>query len=139
MKPKPARWTCPSCRRLFARKGQAHACRAAAEQLSLRNRPEAVVQAYQALAARMRPLGPMETFEAARAVLYRTARIFADIVVMTDGVRIALHAERPLEDPVFFKVVSDGRKVTHVAKLRDSADVERIARYLAQAYAFSLR
>jgi hypothetical protein len=58
---------------------------------------------------------------------------------MTDGVRIALHVERPLQDPVFFKVVSDGRKVTHVAKLRCPADVERIAGYLAQAYAFSLR
>ena len=140
-----ARWRCPSCRRLFTRKSQPHVCtsRAAdaaeAEQSVLRGRPQSVVQTYEALLKRVRDLGPVEVFARERYVLLRSVRIFADLVIMADAVRVAIHVSRALEDPIFFKVVSDRKQVTHVAKLQSPEQVQRVEAYLREAYAFSLR
>lgn len=137
--PKVERWRCPACKRLFARRNQAHICNADAEHDVLRGRPESVVRTYAALAQLVKALGPVELFARERYVLMRSARIFADVVIMADAVRIAIHVDRSLHDPIFFKVVSDGKKVTHVAKLHAPAQVEALEPYLREAYAFSLR
>ena len=105
----------------------------------LRGRPQAVVQTCTALVKLAHSLGPIEVFARERYVLLRSVRIFADLVIMADAVRIAIHVSRALEDPIFFKVVSDRKKVTHVAKLDKPAQVRAIEAYLREAYAFSLR
>jgi hypothetical protein len=52
---------------------------------------------------------------------------------------VAIHLGRRVEDPIFFKIGSDGKKVSHVAKLRTDADLKTIRPYLREAYAFSLK
>jgi hypothetical protein len=36
------------------------------------------------------------------------------LVIMSDAVRVAIHLERKVNDPLFIKVVEDRKKVTHV-------------------------
>lgn len=140
-----ARWHCPTCGRQFTRKNQPHVCAsrganaAKPEHDVLRGRPQAVVQTYDALLKLVRGLGPVEVFARERYVLLRSVRIFADLVIMADAVRVAIHVSRALADPIFFKVVSDGKKVTHVAKLQSPAQVQAVEAHLREAYAFSLR
>jgi hypothetical protein len=134
------RWTCPKCRRTFARPGQDHACRRAQDQtVALQGRSQELVRTYHALERALQSFGEHEVFATGRSVLFRTVRIFADAVVMTDAIRIAIHLDRQVEDPLFIKCVSDGRKVTHVAKLRTTQDVQHVLGYLSEAYTFSLR
>ncbi|MEY4514862.1 MAG: hypothetical protein RLZZ450_6984 [Pseudomonadota bacterium] len=57
---------------------------------------------------------------------------------MSDAVRVAVHLGRRVEEPIFFKVVSDRHKVTHVAKLRTRADFEVVRPYLSEAYRVSV-
>ncbi len=139
MPPRPARWSCPTCGRTFARANQGHTCGTGDGSDVTRGRPDSIVRTYAALEATVRALGEIEIVARDRSVLFRTVRIFADLSVMTDAVRIAIHLARTVEDPRFIKVVADRNKVTHVAKLRSADDVAAVAAYLREAYAVSLR
>ena len=132
-------WTCRKCRRRFTQKNQRHACGTGDRAGVLRNRPETVVRTYGVLEALARSLGPIEIVARERYVLLRSVRIFADLVIMADAVRIAIHLGRKIDDPIFFKVASDRKKVTHVARLLEEKDVGRIEDYLREAYDFSVQ
>jgi hypothetical protein len=134
----PTTWTCPECSRSFSRKGQRHACGTGDRSQVLRNRPPTVVAVYEAVEAYAKSLGRIEIVARERYVLLRTVRIFADLVIMTDAVRIAVHLKREVKLPMFIKIVHDEKGVTHVAKLKGLEDVPRIKAYLKEAYEYSL-
>jgi hypothetical protein len=134
-----ATWTCPRCRRRFTRPNQRHACGTGDRAQVLRDRPPAIVDLYSAIEAFAKSLGPVELVTRDRYVLFRSLRVFADLVIMTDAVRLALHLGRKVTSPAFFKVVADRRHVTHVAKLRTKQEFVALAPLLEEAYAFSLR
>ena len=131
-------WTCPECERTFARKAQRHACGTGDRSQVLRNRPASVVAVYEAIECFAQSLGPIEIVARERYVLLRTLRVFADLVIMTDAVRIAVHLKRKVETAMFIKVVLDEKGITHVAKLKSEKDVEAIKGYLKEAYEDSL-
>ena len=133
-----ATWTCSECDRSFARKGQRHACGTGDRSQVLRKRPASVVAVYEAVESFAKSLGRIEIVARERYVLLRTVRIFADLVIMTDAVRIAVHLKREVKSTLFTKVVHDKKGVTHVAKLQCQEDVERIKAYLEEAHEYSL-
>ncbi len=137
--PSGARWTCPTCGRSFTQVNQRHACGTSDGSDVLRDRPASVVSTYAAIEAFVKSLGPIEIVARERYVLLRGARIFADLVIMADAVRVAIHLEREVDDARFIKVVEDRKKVTHVAKLGSASDVDAIKGYLQEAYRCSLR
>jgi Domain of unknown function (DUF5655) len=104
----------------------------------LRNRPEALVRLYGSLEVFAKSLGPIEIVARDRYVLLRSLRIFADLVLMADALRVAVHLRRKVDDPMFFKVVSDGRKVTLVTKLQTEKQLKALEPYLKEAYELSL-
>jgi hypothetical protein len=134
----PETWSCPQCSRSFNRKNQRHACGTGDKAQVLRNRSPEVVLLYAAVEAFAHSLGPIEIVTRERYVLLRSTRIFADFVVMTDALRVAIHLRRQVDDPIFFKVVRNDRTITHVAKLRTDADLEVVKPRLKEAYEFSL-
>jgi hypothetical protein len=137
---KPVRvgWKCPSCRRSFTQVNQRHACGTGERSAVLRNRAPELVRLYEALEAFAKSLGPIEIVARDRYVLLRSVRIFADVVMMTAAVRVAVHVRRPLNDSLFFKVVIDGTKVTGVTKLQTEVQLQRLLPYLEEAYEASL-
>jgi hypothetical protein len=132
-------WTCPTCGRTFTQMNQRHACGTSDGSDVLRNRPNSVVRTYAAIEDFVKLLGPIEIVARERYVLLRSVRIFADLVIMADAVRVAIHLARRVDDSLFFKVVEDRKKVTHVAKLANASDVEAIKAYLKEAYDASLK
>ena len=132
-------WKCPACDRSFTRANQRHACGTGDRNAVLRNRPDSVVRVYTLVEAFAKSLGAIEIVARERYVLFRTVRIFADLVIMPSAVRIAVHLARRVEEPVFFKIASDAKKVTHVAKLASESDFRIVAPYLKEAYDLSLR
>src|SRR6266446_9694278 len=112
-------WVCPKCKRTFARKNQRHRCGTGDRSEVLRGRPDFVVALYHSLEAFARTLGPVEFVTRERYVLLRSRRIFADLVLMTDALRVAVHLGRRVRSPFFFKIAADRKHVSHVAKLRD--------------------
>jgi hypothetical protein len=133
-----AMWSCPKCSRSFTRKNQRHACGAGNRLDVLRGRPESLAALYYSLESFARTLGPVEFVARDRYVLFRSSRIFADLTVMTDALRVVVHLNRRVEDPIFFKVGVDRKHVSHVAMLRVVAGFAALKPYLREAYEFSI-
>jgi len=131
-------WTCPKCNRRFTRKNQRHACGTGDRADVLRNRPPEVVKLFAALEKFAKALGPVEFVTRERYVLLRSNRIFADVVIMSDALRLAIHLSRKAEDKLFIKVASDRGHVTHVAKLRAVEELESMKPFLREAYEDSI-
>ena len=130
-------WSCSACGRRFTRKNQRHACGTGNADV-VRDRPPELARLYHALAAFVRTLGPVALVSRERYVLVRSTRIFADLVVMTDALRLAIHLGRRVNSPRFEKVAADRRQVTHVAKLRTPAELAEMQPLLREAYTWSL-
>ena len=80
----------------------------------------------------------MEIVARERYMLLRTTRIFADLVIMTDAIRLAVHLGRKVNSSVFFKIGDGGRHVTHVTRLASEADLRTVLPFLKEAYEHSL-
>jgi hypothetical protein len=132
-------WTCPKCKRRFTRKNQRHACGTGDRAEVLRNRPPELVELYAALEAFAKSLGPVEFVTRERYVLLRTNRIFADLVVRSDALRLVIHLSRKVEHELFVKVGSDRRQASHVAMLRSPDELEAMKPFLREAYDYSRR
>jgi predicted transport protein len=131
-------WACPKCDRQFTRKNQRHACGTGERGDVLRNRPPEVVKLYAALEKFAKSLGPVEFVTRERYVLLRSKRIFADTVIMSDAIRLAIHLGRKAEHKLFIKVVADRKQVTHVAKLHAIEELEAMKSFLREAYEHSI-
>jgi len=131
-------WTCPRCDRAFTGKNQRHACGTGDRADVLRNRPPEVVELYAALEKFAKSLGPVEFVTRKRYVLFRSNRIFADVVIMSDALRLAIHLSRKAEHKLFMKVASDRKHVTHVAKLRSTEEFQSMKPFLREAYEHSI-
>ncbi len=131
-------WTCPRCNRQFTRKNQRHACGTGDRDDVLRNRPAEVVNIYMALEKFAKSLGPVEFVTRERYVLLRSNRIFADAVIMSNALRLAIHLPRKAQHKLFIKVGSDRRHVTHVAMLSAVEELEEMKPFLREAYEHSV-
>jgi predicted transport protein len=134
----PSGWRCPRCKRRFTRPNQRHACGTGDRSEVLRDRPPALVEIYRAIETFVKKLGPIEIVARDRYVLLRSVRIFTDLVIMTDAVRVAIHLGRRVRSPQFIKIAADRRHITHVAKLQTKQQFETIAPLIREAYEFSL-
>lgn len=105
----------------------------------LKGRPQEIVALYLALEALVQTFGEVEIVARDRYALFRTRRIFSDLTVMRDALRLAIHLPSRQEAPHYFKVVADGKKITHVTHLRTAQDLEAVQQHLRDAYDFSLR
>lgn len=83
-----SQWTCPTCKRKFARPNQRHACGTGDRASVLRNRSRDIVQIYDALEAFAKSLGEVEVVARERYVLFRSVRIFTDLVIGLRGATI---------------------------------------------------
>ena len=72
-------------------------------------------------------------------MLLRTNRIFTDLVIMSDALRVAIHLPRKVAHPLFVKVAEGPRHVTHVAKLREVGELQTLKPLLREAYEHSKR
>lgn len=131
-------WLCPKCGRAFTRPNQRHACGTGDRADVLRDRPESLVTLYAELEGFVTKLGAVEVVARERYVLFRSTRIFADLVVMTDCLRVAVHLGRKVKHPLFFKVAADRKHITHVAKVRDMSQLAVLQPLLREAYLFSV-
>jgi hypothetical protein len=131
-------WTCPTCGRRFTRPNQRHACGTGDRAEVLRNRPAELVALYGELEKFVKTLGAVEFVTRERYVLLRTRRIFADLTVMTDALRIVIHLPEKMQHRLFIKIGGDRKQVSHVAKLRTARDLEAMKPFLRKAYEFSV-
>jgi hypothetical protein len=131
-------WSCPSCGRRFTRQNQRHACGTGEGEDVLRNRPAHLARLFGSIEAFVKTLGAVELVTRDRYVLMRSRKIFADLVVMSSSLRMAIHLPRRVASPLFMKVVTGRQHVTHVAIIQGEDDLDKLMGYLQEAYEFSV-
>ncbi len=127
-------WTCPRCGRTFRQVNQRHACGTGDRERLLRGRPAELVALYDELEAVVRGFGGVEVVTRERYALFRTTRIFADLTVMRDALRVVVHLDREVEAPYWIKVVRDRKRVSHVARVARPGELRAILPWLREAY-----
>ena len=127
-------WRCPRCDRTFRQVNQRHACGLGSRGVLLKNRPPVLVDLYGKLEATVKGFGAVEVVTRDRYALFRTTRIFTDLTVMRDALRVVIHLGREVSAPYFIKVVHGDKRVSHVAKVRTRAELRVITPLLREAY-----
>jgi hypothetical protein len=127
-------WTCPQCNRAFRQVNQRHACGVGSPGTLLKNRPLALTDLYQKLETTVKDFGGVEVVTRDRYALFRTTRIFADLTVRRDALRVVIHLGRKASAPYFIKVGQAGKRVSHVALVRTGEDLRAITPFLHEAF-----
>lgn len=132
-------WTCPRCHRVFRQIHQRHSCGTGSREALLEGKAESLVRLYVTLEKTLTSWKGVEIVMRGRYALFRTTRIFADLVFMKDALRIAIVLDGQVTDPMFFKVgTMTSHRVIHVAKVRTAAELKDVKPYLKRAHRFAL-
>jgi hypothetical protein len=127
-------WACPRCDRTFRQVNQRHACGVGSAATLLKDRPPALTDLYRKLETTVRGFGDVEVVTRDRYALFRTTRIFADLTVMRDALRVVTHLGRKVSAPYFIKIGKGDKRVSHVALVRTAEDLRTIMPFLREAF-----
>ena len=127
-------WACPRCDRTFRQVNQRHACGVGNAATLLKNRPPALTDLYRKLETTVRGFGDVEVVTRNRYALFRTTRIFADLTVMRDALRVVVHLGRKARAPYFIKIAQGDKRISHVALVRTAEDLRTIIPFLREAF-----
>ena len=127
-------WACPRCARTFRQVNQRHACGVGSAATLLEGRPPALADLYRKLETTVKRFGDVEVVTRDRYALFRTTRIFADLTVMPDALRVVVHLGRKVSAPYFVKTGPSGKRVSHVALIRTAEELRTVMPFLRDAY-----
>ncbi len=101
----------------------------------LDKKPDSLVALYLKLEQQVESWDGVEIVFKRSYALFRTTRIFADLVFMKDALRLALLLDRTVKHPLFFKTGAMSKhRIGHVAKLRTPADLRAVMPFLQEAH-----
>src|SRR5205823_11998566 len=127
-------WKCPQCRRIFRQVNQRHACGVANPATLLKDRPPELAGLYRKLETTINGFGIVEVVTRNRYALFRTTRIFTDLTVMRDALRVVIHLNRKVRAPYFIKNGPSGNRISHVTLVRTAQDLRTIIPFLREAF-----
>jgi predicted transport protein len=113
---------------------QRHACGVGTAATLLENRPPALTDLYRKLETSVKSFGQVEVVTRDRYALFRTTRIFADLTVTRDALRVVVHLGRKVSAPYFIKTGPGGNRVSHVALVRTAEDLRTVLPFLREAF-----
>ncbi|HEX4336142.1 MAG TPA: DUF5655 domain-containing protein [Polyangiaceae bacterium] len=117
---------------------QRHACGVGDRAALLGNKPASLVALYESLETTLRSWPGVEIVTRDRYALFRTTRIFTDLVFMRDTLRLAIHLDHAVDDPMFFKVVHGERgRVAHVTRVQSREELDGALSHVREAYRFA--
>ena len=131
-------WACPRCERTFRQVNQRHACGVGSAATLLKGRPPALADLYRKLESTVRSFGKVEVVTRERFALFRTTRIFADLTVTRDALRVVVHLGRKVSAAYFIKIGPSGTRVSHVALVRTAEDLRTVIPFLRDAFDLSV-
>jgi predicted transport protein len=117
---------------------QRHACGVGSAETLLKGRSPVLTDLYRTLETTVRSFGDVEVVTRDRYALFRTTRIFADLTVMRDALRVVVHLDRRVSEPYFIKIGPSGKRVSHVVLVRTAKDLRVVMPFLREAFDFAV-
>jgi predicted transport protein len=117
---------------------QRHACGVGSPATLLKNRPPDLTDLFRKLETTVRGFGEVEVVTRDRYALFRTTRIFADLTVTRDALRVVVHLGRKVSAPFFIKTGPSGNRVSHVAFVRTAGELRTVMPFLREAFDLSV-
>ena len=127
-------WACPRCDRTFRQVNQRHACGVGSAATLLKGRLPALTDLYGRLETTVKSFGEVEVVTRDRYALFRTTRIFADLTVTRDALRVVVHLGRKVSAPYFVKTGPSGNRISHVVLVRTAEDLRTIMPFVREAF-----
>ena len=100
----------------------------------LTSRPPALADLYRKLETTVKRFGDVEVVTRDRYALFRTTRIFADLTVTRDALRVVVHLGRKVSATYFIKIGLSGNRVSHVVFVRTAGDLRKVMPFLREAF-----
>jgi Domain of unknown function (DUF5655) len=130
-------WTCPECKRQFARNKQSHECAPAmtlAEYLS--TGPPMEKPIFDVVLAHVETLGPVHVEPVSVGVFFKRPRKFAELRPMTRWIALSFSLSRRVDHRcISRKPMPYGGRYHHVVNLRSPDDFDgEIRGWLSEAY-----
>lgn len=119
---------------MFRQINQHHSCGVGNSATLFTDRPPELAELYRKLEATINGFGVVEVVTRNRYALFRTTRIFTDLTVMRDALRVVIHLGRKVNAPYFVKIAEGDKRVSHVALVRADEDLHTIKPFLREAF-----
>jgi len=132
-----AGWTCPSCDRRFARRGQSHECAPAMSvEEYFSTGPDFERPIFDAVHDYVVTLGPVHVEPVSVGIFVKKTGRFVELRPMTKWVALSFRLQRRLVHPqIARKPIEYGRWTYHVVNLRTPADLtDDLKAWLAESY-----
>jgi predicted transport protein len=100
----------------------------------LKNRPASLTDIYRRLESTVTRFGHVEVVRRDRYALFRTTRIFADLTVTRDALRVVVHLGRKVSAPYFIKIGPSGNRISHVVLVRTAEDLRTVMPFVREAF-----
>jgi len=132
---KPPLWTCPECGNKFTGKNMAHSCGQWTLAHHFDGKPRHR-KLFNALRDALKKIGRTRMVISKTRIVFMTRMRFASVSVRADHLHCHILLRDAIDDPFFIKSTQfTPRMWMHEFRVRDEADVEKVAPYLPAAYA----
>jgi len=123
--PAAKKWTCPTCKRTFARARQNHSCDARPVAWHFRNSSPALIAAFDALVLRVGRFGPVRVDAAATSIHFISDHAFAGVTVRREFLRLSFLIDAPIDHARIERTQRLGpKRVEHAVKILSARDVD---------------
>lgn len=130
-------WTCPGCRRRFAKTNQAHSCRARSVGDHFRGKDPQLKAIFEFLIRELRTTGPLRVVAVESSINLISKHHFAGIAIRHDCLRVGFIADRKIRDRRIVRAERVGdHRVSHFMVVRSVDDLDaQVLGWLAEAQA----
>jgi hypothetical protein len=134
-------WSCPACRRRFAKRNQAHSCSSRSVESHFEGKPAALRAVFARLVRELKKTGPLRVDAVSGSINLISRHHFAGVHVRKEYLRLGFILDRELRHPRILRVERLGpRRIGHFVRVHSLRDLNaELLGWLAEAQAMQTR
>jgi Domain of unknown function (DUF5655) len=117
-------WTCPSCRRLFKNRNQAHSCGQFTVEQLLDGKPLEIVELYDRFAELVLRCGKIVVAPTKTRVLFKVRTVFASVAVSRNWLDVVFVLGRRLKHRRIKKAQEEYPGIVHFMRIEKAEDMD---------------
>ena len=133
-------WTCPSCRRQFKNRNQAHSCGQFTVEQLLAGKPPEIVELFDRLSEIVQRCGEVVVAPTKTRVLFKVRTVFASVAIAKNWLDVVFVLVRPLKHRRIKKAQKEYPGIVHFLRIEKVEDLDDdLTDWLKEAYDHRMR